>query len=78
MTFIYILLNSLTFLQTNYDAYKIIYITNKQIIIITMNIKNKLELTLIIITCILIIVEYISVSYWDIMCETRQLKLTYK
>ena len=68
MTFNYILLNSLTFLQTNYDAYKIIYITNKQIIIITMNIKNKLELTLIIIACVLIIVEYINVSYWDIMC----------
>ena len=70
MTFNYILLNSLTFLQTNYDAYKIICITNKQIIIITMNIKNKLELTLIIIACILIIVEYINVSYWDIMCRT--------
>ena len=43
MTFIYILRNSLTFLQTNYDACKIIYITNK-LIIITMNNINKIDI----------------------------------
>ena len=58
MTFNYILLNCFTFLQTNYDACKIIYITNKLIIIITMNIKDKLILTIIILSIIIIIVDY--------------------
>ena len=44
-------------LQTNYDACKIIYITNK-LIIITMDIKDKLILTIIILSMIIIIVDY--------------------